>query len=129
MGRRGFGYVFAATILVTLAGAAGMYAFESEVSGGLNSYSAALWWTAMLMTTLGSEHWPQTGEGRVLCFLLSVYAFTIFGYVTATLAAFFLGRDAENAEGEMAGEHSLAALSEEIRALRREVQMLRKNDL
>ncbi len=30
MGRRGFGYVVALTMIVTLAGAAGMYAFESR---------------------------------------------------------------------------------------------------
>lgn len=125
MGRRGFGYVLAATVIVTLAGAAGMVAFESEAGSGLSSYSAGLWWTAMLMTTLGSEHWPQTAEGRVLCFLLSVYAFTIFGYVTATLAAFFLGRDAENADGEIVGQESIAALRDEIRALREELQEAR----
>jgi voltage-gated potassium channel len=124
MGRRGFGYVLAATVIVTFAGAAGMFAFENQVGSGFKTYTDALWWTAMLMTTLGSEQWPQTGEGRVLCFLLSVFAFTIFGYVTATLATFFLGRDAENAEGEIAGEQSIAALSEEIRALREELREL-----
>ncbi len=40
----------------------------------------------MIMTTMGS--WPQTPEGRVLCLLLAVYAFAVFGYVTAMLAAF-----------------------------------------
>jgi voltage-gated potassium channel len=42
--------------------------------------------------TLGSEYWPHSAEGRVLCFMLALYAFTIFGYVTATLATFFLDR-------------------------------------
>ncbi len=72
MGRRGFGYVVALTVIVTLAGAAGMYAFESETgtngANGFSDYGTALWWTAMLMTTLGSEAWPQSGEGRLLCF-------------------------------------------------------------
>jgi len=27
---------------------------------------------------------------------LALYAFAVFGYVTATLASFFIGRDAEN---------------------------------
>jgi hypothetical protein len=78
---------------VTVAGAAGMYAFEKELpgGGGLADYSTALWWTAMVMTTLGSEYWPRTVEGRVLCFLLSLYAFAVWGYITASLATFFLG--------------------------------------
>src|SRR5512141_1270025 len=34
--------------------------------------------------------------------------FTIFGYVTATLATFFVGRDAENTEAELAGAKKVA---------------------
>ncbi|HUF75074.1 MAG TPA: ion transporter, partial [Longimicrobiales bacterium] len=68
--RRGFGYVTALTALVVFAGAAGMHAFERTAPGGLDSYGEALWWTAMIMTTLGSQYWPQTAEGRVLCVFL-----------------------------------------------------------
>jgi voltage-gated potassium channel len=128
MGRRGFGYVVALTLLVTVAGAAGMYAFERPAAGGdLESYGMALWWTAMVMTTLGSEYWPQTPEGRVLCILLALYAFAVFGYVTATLATFFLGRDAEEQQAQAAKAATTAAmreLREEIAALRAEIQAL-----
>lgn len=57
----------------------------------------------MVMTTMGSQYWPQTVEGRLLCVLLALYAFGVFGYVTAALATIFFGRDAENDEGELAG--------------------------
>lgn len=126
MGRRGFGYAVALTGIVMLVGAAGMYTFESGASGerGLDNYGEALWWTAMLMTTLGSEYWPQSAEGRLLCLLLSLYAFAVFGYVTATLSTFFIGRDAENQEGELAGEASLQALRVEITALREEIRAM-----
>lgn len=122
--RRGFSYVIALTVLVVFAGAAGMYAFESEVPGGLNNYGEALWWTAMVLTTMGSQYWPQTFEGRVLCFFLALYAFAVFGYVTATLATFFVGRDAEDSEAELAGSDELAALRNELRALREEIRAL-----
>jgi len=49
------------------------------------------------------------------------YAFGVFGYVTATLATFFVGRDAENDEAELAGARQLAALREEVSALRDEI--------
>jgi len=124
MGRRGFGYVIALTAVVTLSGAAGIYAFEKEIPGGLNSYGMALWWTAMLMTSIGSEYWPQTAEGRVLCFLLSLYGFAVFGYVTATLATFFIGRDAEDQEAEIAGAQSIKELRTEIAALRADMRLL-----
>ncbi len=122
--RRGFGYVILLTVLVIFAGAAGMFTFENHIPGGLDNYGEAVWWTAMIMTTLGSEYWPQTLEGRVLAYLLALYAFAIFGYVTATLATFFVGRDAESNEAELAGADELAALREEIRSLREEIRGL-----
>jgi hypothetical protein len=30
------------------------------------------------MTTLGSEHWPRPPEGRILTFLLALYAFHLW---------------------------------------------------
>jgi voltage-gated potassium channel len=122
MHRRGFAYVIALTIVVTVAGAGGMYAFEGPPRFG--SYPDALWWTAMIMTTMGSEVWPQTAEGRILCVLLSLYAFTVFGYTTATLATFFIGRDAENQKAEIAGATDLRALHSQIRALTQQVERL-----
>lgn len=122
LSRRGFGYVLALTVLVAFTGAAGMYAFENAAPGGLKSYGEALWWTTMVLTTMGSQYWPQTIEGRVLCVFLALYAFAVFGYVTATLATFFIGRDAEDDEAELAGARQLAALREEMIALREEIR-------
>lgn len=126
MGRRGFGYVVALSAVVTLAGAAGMYAFENEDGGRLTSYGEALWWTAMLLTTMGSDYWPRTPEGRALCFILSLYGFAVFGYVTAALATYFVGRDAEDERAELAGAKSLDALRAEVAALRAELRVFRE---
>lgn len=122
LSRRGFGYVLALTVLVAFTGAAGMYAFENAAPGGLKSYGEALWWTTMVLTTMGSQYWPLTIEGRVLCVFLALYAFAVFGYVTATLATFFIGRDAEDDKAELAGARQLAALREEMIALREEIR-------
>ena len=95
--QRGLGYLTLLTFVVAITGAAGMYRFELDAPGGpgFADYSTALWWTAMLLTTMGSEYWPQTAEGRLLCLLLALYAFAIFGYVTAAIAAYFVGKDYE----------------------------------
>lgn len=124
MARRGLPYVLALTLLVTVAGAAGMYAFEplGPDGRGFASYGDALWWTAMIVTTMGSEYWPRSGEGRILCLVLALYAFGIFGYVTAAIASFFVGRDAEAERGEIAGARELRALRKELSALRRELE-------
>jgi voltage-gated potassium channel len=124
LSRRGFGYVIALTLLVTFAGAAGIYAFENEAPGGPHSYGESLWWTAMIITTMGSQYWPQTVEGRVLCVVLALYAFGVFGYVTAALATFFVGRDADSSDAELAGAKQLAALRDEVVALRDEIRAL-----
>jgi len=123
-GRRGFGYVVALSVIVIFAGAAGMLAFENEVEGGIKTYGDALWWTAMMITTIGSDYFPKTTEGRVLCFILALYGFAVFGYVTATLATFFVGRDAENAESEIVGTEDINALCGEIALLREEIKAM-----
>ncbi len=122
--RRGFGYVVALSIIVVFAGAAGMLAFENETEGGIKTYPDALWWTAMMITTIGSDYFPATPEGRVLCFILALYGFAVFGYVTATLATFFVGRDAENKESEIVGAEDINHLRREIAALRKDIKRL-----
>ena len=136
--RRGVGYVAALTLLVTFSGAAAMYSFERPESlradglidaaagnFGLHSYGESLWWTAMMMTTMGTEYWPRTVEGRILCFFLALYAFAIFGYITATIASYFLGQDVSrnsHATGEQNTFQEVLKLRAEIEALREQLR-------
>jgi voltage-gated potassium channel len=83
----------------------------------------------MIMTTLGSEYWPLSASGRVLCFFLSLYAFGVFGYVTATLATFFIGSDAADDEAELASAVAIAALRADIAMLGDEIRRLREPGL
>lgn len=123
--RRGLGYVLVATVFVAMLGAAGMLTFEPahEVEGGFTGYPDALWWTAMLIATMGSGFWPETPEGRVLALLLSIYGFAVFGYITASFATFFIGQEAEAEDGDVAGARELAALRQEIAKLRADLQI------
>lgn len=125
--RRGFKYVLIVTLVVIFGGAAGMFTFESstDVQGGFKTYGESLWWTAMLMTTLGGEHIPQTVEGRILNFILALYAFVSFGYITATLATFFVETDAKKREEKKEPlKPSLDDLRNEIADLRAELRKL-----
>jgi voltage-gated potassium channel len=118
--RRGAGYVAGLTVLVLLLGAAGMLNFENagKVPGGFTSYWSALWWTAMLLTSIGSQYWPVTTEGQVLTVLLSIYGLAVLGYITATVASFFIGRDAQDKSGPLASSKEMQALLKEMRELR-----------
>ena len=135
VGQRGIGYVAALTVIITFVGAAGMFSFESQQAlraagygpntsaTGLRNFGDALWWTAMIMTTMGSAYWPVTAAGRILCFLLALYAFAIFGYITATIASYFIGRNQrEQAQQDNSSEESTAAQNE---ALRQEIASTR----
>ena len=118
MKRRAFGYVILLSLIILFGGAAGMYAFEKDVEGGLNDYGTALWWTSMILTTMGSEYWPRTLEGRLLCIILALYAFAVFGYVTATIATYFIGRDAEDTQAASAEHGQIESLRKELRELK-----------
>lgn len=121
--RRRFGYVAAMTLLVITLGAAGMLSFEpaSQIDGGFTSYGDALWWTAMLLTTIGSQYWPATSEGRILALLISIYGLAVFGYITASFASFFVGWDAESKTDTPVGAKEIEALTREVSALQRDL--------
>jgi voltage-gated potassium channel len=130
--KRGFGYAVALTLIVTLAGAAGMLQFESPASlrqagvegTGLENYGEALWWTGMIMTTIGSEYWPVTGEGRLLAWLLSLYGLAIFGYITATVASHFIAQDTSADAARAATARDAEMLRDEVVALRTQISTM-----
>lgn len=125
MRRRAFGYVILLAFIVTFAGAAGMYAFENP-NPGFTSYELSLWWTAMRVITADNEFNPLTPEGRGLGFLIAVFGYSIFGYVTATFATYFMGRDAEEKDAPVAGANDIEELKAEIVALRKAIENLKK---
>jgi voltage-gated potassium channel len=125
MSRRGFGYVVALTTIVILGGAAGMFAIERG-NEGFSNYGLALWWTAMRVITAGSDFWPVTPEGRILAFILSLFGYAVFGYVTATLATFFIGRDAEEKTAPIAGAKEVEELKKMLFDISKKMDELKR---
>ena len=79
----------------------------------------------MRVITAGSEYYPITPEGRSLAFLIALFGYAIFGYVTATLATFFIGRDAEEKNAPVAGAKDITALKNEIVTLTKAINSLK----
>lgn len=131
LSRRGFGYVAGLTMLVIALGAAGMLNFENarEVDGGFTSYGHALWWTGMLVASIGTDFWPATTEGRLLAMVLAVYGLAVFGYIAATFASFFIGRDAHERSAPIAGSADIRELANEVRQLRAQLAPERSGSL
>jgi len=117
LGRFGFGYILGLTFLVTILGSAGMFAFERHEESSIQTFGEALWFTGMLMTTSGSDYWPTSPEGRILCFLMALYAFAIFGYVTATIATLLVGQEQKSRKVLNVEARAISELRAEIAAL------------
>ena len=79
----------------------------------------------MRVITAGNEFNPITPEGRTLAFLIAVFGYAVFGYVTATIASFFIGRDAEEKEAPIAGASDIQELRKEIIALTKSINELK----
>lgn len=114
-GKKGFAYVISLTLIIVAVGAAGMMSFEKEHSEYFQDYGSALWWTSMIITTMGSDYFPVSSEGRLLTLLLAIYGFAIFGYVTASVASFFIGKDEKE-------KNRLKDLEKEIKDLKRMIK-------
>lgn len=116
-----FAYVAALSVMVALAGAVGAWYFDAgNADAPIQSFGDALWWAATLVTTMNSEKYVVSNEARVIAILLRLYALSVFGYVTASIAAYFVGQQAQPAASD--GD----ALTEQLAGLRREVARLRE---
>lgn len=81
------GYLLVLSCLVMVAGAAGAYLLERDVPHTrFVTFGDSLWWSAALMTTIGSDLNPQTGLGRLLAVAMMFYAMVVFVYVISALS-------------------------------------------
>lgn len=116
--RRRLGQLALVSVLVVLIGAAAGFILEAGAPGSqVENFGDALWWSAALVTTVGSEINPVTTGGRVVGFLLMLYAIGIFSYFIASVATILVELDARRAPE--AGEKGSPRLSE------RELSVLR----
>ena len=127
---RQLAYVAALTVLVTLLSAVGALFFDRGVEGAtIETFGDALWWATAMVTTINNEKYVVSAEARVVAILLRVFAVSVFGLVTASIASYFVGRQAEERASAKEGEGGLgpglAELRTENELLRHEVAALR----
>lgn len=119
---RQFAYVGILTVMVALAGAVGVLYFEQDmVDAPIQTFGDAIWWSSALVTTMNSEKYVVSAEARVIGILMRVYALSIFGYITASIASYLIGASTTTPEDRDAE----AALQAEVAALRRELASVR----
>lgn len=94
--RRRLGQLAIVSAMVILLGAAVGFLLEADAPGTrIPTFGNALWWSATLVTTVGSELYPVTIGGRVLGFLLMLYAVGIFSYFIGAIASVLVETDAQ----------------------------------
>lgn len=120
-------YVAALSALVVLTAAVGVLYFDrSNPDAPIQTFEDALWWSAAMVTTINNEKYPVSPEARVIAILLGLFAVSVFGFVTASIATYFIGRSAEDrAAAEATDAQPIEGVRVELDALRRENEALR----
>ena len=110
------GALGATVLLMVVASVAVLDAERGHPGSTIQTYGDALWWSAVTATTIGyGDVYPVTASGRIVAFGLMLVGISMIGVVTASIAAWFVGRNEEAAENEVVAE---------IRALREQVARL-----
>ena len=122
--RRRIGQLAIISAMVILIGAALGFLLEAGAPGArIQNFGDALWWSAALVTTVSSEIYPVTAAGRVLGFVLMIYAIGIFTYFIGSVASVLVALDARSAPKPDKGGVELS--DNEVEALR---SILKKAD-
>jgi voltage-gated potassium channel len=89
----------------------------------IENLSDALWWAVTTVTTVGyGDHFPTTGEGRLVGLGLMLAGIALLGVVTASFASWFLEKVAELTAAEKKREVTLEHVLDELREVRIEVE-------
>jgi voltage-gated potassium channel len=97
--RRRLGQLALISAMVMLVGAALGFLLEAGAPGSpIEDFGDALWWSAALVTTIGSELYPVTPAGRILGFVLMIYAIGIFTYFIGSVASVLVAFDASRTQ-------------------------------
>jgi voltage-gated potassium channel len=93
--RRTFSVIGLSSLLLVFAAALGVYIAEREAGGSIASFSDAVWWSVTTITTVGyGDTYPTTPTGRGIAVLLMLAGISLFGLLTARIAAFFVEEEA-----------------------------------
>ena len=111
----GVDYLLVYGVLLVMVSATVVTTVETGENAQIASFSDALWWTVVTVTTVGyGDLVPVSGAGRAMAYILVLGGVGLFGALTANFAA-LLVREQPSTDQET------TELVEEIKALRREL--------
>lgn len=118
-------YVLTIGLASVLLSAVLMLLVERNAGGSIEDFGDALWWASTTVTTVGyGDTFPVTAEGRAIAVFLMVVGISIFGLLTAAIAAYFVEGASKTDEAV-----TLADLMAKLESLETAVEELRgQND-
>jgi len=115
-------YVAMLTVFIVLLASAGMLSIEqTRADANIVTFGDATWWCTSTLTTIGSELYPVSWEGRTLAIFVMIYGLVFAGYITAVLAVSILGQPPTAASAPQSPTVTDPVLLDEIRALRQQL--------
>jgi voltage-gated potassium channel len=119
-------------VVVSVVGAVAVVGFVASLAvldaerrnpqANIKTFGDATWWALSTVATVGyGDRYPTTGPGRAVAAALMVTGIAMLGVITAALASWFVERIAEVRAAEQTTEHTIATLTAEVQALRREL--------
>ena len=127
---RQLAYVASLSVIITLLGAGGVLYFDRPLPGAeISSFDQSVWWAATLVTTINGANDPISAEGRVIAILMRIYALSVFGYITASIASYFIGRPMAGTMTTNGGDqrsNESREIRAEVTSLRQEIALLRR---
>ena len=116
--RNGLAFVLAAAAVLLLVAASLVFAFEHDANGSIDSFGTATWWAFVTITSVGyGDTVPVTAEGRIVAVFLMILGISLFGFITANIAAYMV---------EHQGRTSLDDVMTKLEGVERELTELRK---
>lgn len=116
--KRGAAYVLLLAGMIVFAASGAVLAFERNSDGSIDDFGTALWWGITTITTVGyGDAVPVTPEGRAVAVLLMIVGISLFGFLTATIAAFMVEHDSQATLDDVMAK--LESLEEQLNEMKR----------
>ena len=122
-------YVASTALVVTVVAGCSMYDVEKKApQANIINLPDALWWAVTTMTTVGyGDRYPVTGTGRLIAIVLMGVGIALLGVITASVAAWFVGRMNETQRIEETAKSTLDDVLAEVCRLHARLDALEPN--
>ena len=94
-------YISLVTILITILGSLGFYAFEFGHNNGVKTMFDSIWWAVVTMTSVGyGDIYPVTTGGRIVAIFLMFFGVLLIGLIAGSVSRHYFEQRRIKKEGK-----------------------------